>query len=144
MKQGQKEEAKKQEPLTLVEVIENVWQNSYKKWKSLEEKLVSGEISFKEFWNYFQSISHDDLEQQLEFLSTNTNKDWIKERLRQFYQYRSLKQCVNGAKTILKAVDAYNLQGDFQPIRMIVEMVLQTISFIRYTNIIIQTIKRAI
>lgn len=142
-KQGQKEETKKGEHLTLVEVIESVWKNTQKKWKNLEEKLVSGEISFKEFWNYFQSISHDDLEQQLQYFSTNTDKGWIKERLRQFDQYRNLKQCANGAQTILKAVDAYHFQGDFQPIRMIVEMVLQTISFSIYTNIILRTMKRA-
>lgn len=127
----------------MVEVIESVWKNTQKKWKNLEEKLVSGEISFKEFLNYFQSISHNVLEQELEYFSTNTNKGWIKERLRQFDQYRNLKQCANGAQTILKAVDAYNFKGDFQPIRMIVEMVLQVISFNRYTNIILQTMKRA-
>lgn len=123
IKQGQKEGAKKNGPLTVNEVIENVWQNAHQSWVSLGRKITSGDITFKEFQQHFKNIPNDNLEEQLKHLSMTSKKDWIKERLRQFNQYRVLEQCVYGANVILKVVQEYKLEGDFQPIRMIEKMV---------------------
>lgn len=123
IRQGQKEVAKKQGPLTINEVMENVWQKVYKHWTSLVREIASGDITFKEFQQHFKNIPNDNLEEQLKNLSITSNKDWIKERLRQFNQYRVLEQCVYGANVILKVVQEYKLEGDFQPIKMIEKMV---------------------
>lgn len=123
IKQGQLEEAKKQGPLTFDEVMENVWQNLHQNWTNLGRKIALGDITFKEFQQHFKNIPNDNLEEQLKHLSMTSKKDWIKERLRQFNQYRVLEQCVYGANVILKVVQEYKLEGDFQPIRMIEKMV---------------------
>lgn len=123
IKQGQSEEAKKQGPLTLDEVMENVWQNVHQNWTNLGRKIAVGDITFEEFQQHFKNIPNDNLEEQLKNLSITSNKDWIKERLRQFNQYRVLEQCVYGANVILKVVQEYKLEGDFQPIKMIEKMV---------------------
>lgn len=123
IKQGQKEEAKKNGPLTVNEVFENVWQNAHQSWVSLGRKITSGDITFKEFQQHFKNIPNDNLEQQLMYISMPNNKDWIKERLKQFNQYRILEQCVYGANVILKVAQEYELKGDFQPIKMIEKMV---------------------
>lgn len=123
IKQGQKEVAKKNGPLTVNEVIENVWQNAHQSWVSLGRKITSGDITFKEFQQHFKYIPNDNLEQQLRDISVSNNKDWIKERLRQFNQYIILDQSVYGANVILKFAQEYELKGDFEPIKMIVKMV---------------------
>lgn len=124
IKQGQSEEAKKEGPLTLDEVMENVWQIVYKNWTSLRTKIALGDISFQEFQQHVKHIPNDNLEEQLMHLSITNSKDWIKERLRQFNQYRILEQYVYGANVILKFVQEYKLEGDFQPIKMVVKMVI--------------------
>lgn len=124
IKQGQNEEAKKQGPLTLDEVMENVWQIVYTSWTSLKIKIAFGDITFKEFQEHVKNIPNDNLEEQLMHLSIPNNKDVFKERLRQFNQYRTLEQYVYGANVILKFVQEYKLEGDFQPIKMVVKMVI--------------------
>lgn len=124
IKQGQSEEAKKQRPLTLDEVMENVWQRVYQNWTSLRTQIALGDITFNEFQQHVKNIPNGNLEEQLMHLSMTNNKDWIKGRLKQFNQYRILEQCVHGANVILKLVQEYNLEGDFQPIKMIVKMVI--------------------
>lgn len=123
IKQGQKEVAMKQGPLTINEVIENVWQKVYKHWTSLVREIAFGDITFKEFQQHFKNIPNDKLEEQLLHLSMTSSNHWIKERLRQFNQYKILEQCVYGANVILKVVQEYKLEGDFQPIKMIEKMV---------------------
>lgn len=123
IKQGQKEVAKKNGPLTVNEVIRNVWQNAHQSWVSLGRQITSGDITFKEFQQHFKYIPNDNLEQQLRYISMSNNKDWIKERLRQFNQYIILEQSVYGANVILKFAQEYELTGDFEPIKMIVKMV---------------------
>ncbi|XP_061169274.1 E3 ubiquitin-protein ligase rnf213-alpha-like [Saccostrea echinata] len=125
IKQGQREEAKKKSPLTIEEVVENVWQNVKHTWLGLGRKIASGDITFREFQQYFGNIPADNLEEQLSYLpiGKTNDKDWIKERIRQFQQHRILEQCVYGANVILKVVKEYELKGDFEPVKMIDKMV---------------------
>lgn len=123
IKQGQSEVAKKQGPLTINEVMENVWQKVHKHWTNLVEEIIFGDITFKEFQQHFKNIPDDNLEEQLLHLSMTSSNGWIKLRLRQFNQYRILEQCVYGANVILKVVQEYKLEGNFQPIKMIEKMV---------------------
>ena len=122
IKHGQKEEAAKKGPLTLSEVMKTVWRNAQHGWTELKGKIISGNVTFKEFQQCFQNMHDDILKQQLRFLSEDS-KDWIQERMKQYQQYKVLEQSVYGANVILKVAREYELKGDFQPIRMIEKMV---------------------
>ncbi|XP_056014152.1 E3 ubiquitin-protein ligase rnf213-alpha-like isoform X2 [Ostrea edulis] len=124
-KQGRLEETKKGSPLTVDEVMENVWQSVHPAWIRLSKRIAKGDITFKEFQDHFRYVSIDNLEEQLEYLAVG-KRDWIQERLRQVHQHRELEQCVNGANVILRVVREYDLKGNFEPIEMIVKMVQGT------------------
>ncbi|XP_062591685.1 E3 ubiquitin-protein ligase rnf213-alpha-like, partial [Saccostrea cucullata] len=125
IKQGQREETKKGSPLTVDEVMENVWQVVYPAWLKLSKRIATGDITFREFQDHFRNVSIDNLEQQLSHLAEG-RKGWIKERLQQVRQHRELEQCVTGANVILTVVREYDLKGNFEPIKMIVKMVQGT------------------
>lgn len=123
IKEGTKEMSMKKEPLTVDEVIKNVWQNCHHSWVSLGRKLVSGDITFKEFQEHFEKIPNDNLHQQLMYLSMTNKNDWVHVRIRQYQCFRTLDQYVHIAKLILDITICYDLRGDFQPIKIIEEMV---------------------
>lgn len=132
-KQGRLEETKKGSPLTVDEVMENVWQSVHPAWIRLSKRIAKGDITFKEFQDHFRYVSIDNLEEQLEYLAVG-KRDWIQERLRQVHQHRELEQCVNGANVILRVVREYDLKGNFEPIEMIVKMVIIMILVVTWIN----------
>lgn len=122
-KQGTQEVKSKGSPLTVDEVMENVWQVTYPTWTMLSKRIAEGNITFKEFQEHFKNVATDNLKQQLSYLPGG-KRDWVTERLHQVKEHRELQQCVTGASIILKVVKEYDLKGNFEPIRMIVKMVI--------------------
>lgn len=123
IKEGKKRVAMKKEPLTVDEVIENVWRNCHQSWVSLGRKMSSEHINFKEFHELFGNIPNDNLLQQLMYLPMTDKNDWVHVRIRQYQCFRTLHQYVHRAKLILDISICYDLRGNFQPIKIIEEMV---------------------
>lgn len=123
IKEGKKRVAMKKEPLTVDEVIENVWRNCHQSWVSLGRKMSSEHITFKEFHELFGNIPNDNLLQQLMYLPMTDKNDWVHVRIRQYQCFRTLHQYVHRAKLILDISICYDLRGNFQPIKIIEEMV---------------------
>lgn len=122
-KQGTQEVKTKGRPLTVDEVMENVWHVTYPTWMKLSKRIAEGNITFKEFQEHFKNVATDNLKQQLSYLPGG-KRDWVTERLQQVKEHRELQQCVTGASIILEVVKEYDLKGNFEPIRMIVKMVI--------------------
>lgn len=122
-KQGTQEVKSKGSPLTVDEVMENVWQVTYPTWTTLSKRIAEGNITFKEFQEHFKNVATDNLKQQLSYLPGG-KRDWVTERLHQVKEHRELQQCVTGASIILKVVKEYDLKGNFEPIRMILKVVI--------------------
>lgn len=127
-KQGTQEVKSKGSPLTVDEVMENVWHVTYPTWMKLSKRIAEGNITFKEFQEHFKNVATDNLKQQLSYLPGG-KRDWVTERLHQIKEHRELQQCVTGASIILEVVKEYDLKGNFEPIRMIVEMVINILFF---------------
>lgn len=122
-KQGTQEVKTKGRPLTVDEVMENVWHVTYPTWMKLSKRIAEGNITFKEFQEHFKNLATDNLKQQLSYLPGG-KRDWVTERLQQVKEHRELQQCVTGASIILEVIKEYDLKGNFEPIRMIVKMVI--------------------
>lgn len=127
-KQGTQEVKSKGSPLTVDEVMENVWQVTYPTWTTLSKRIAEGNITFKEFQEHFKNVATDNLKQQLSYLPGG-KRDWVTERLHQVKEHRELQQCVTGASIILKVVKEYDLKGNFEPIRMILKVVIILVFF---------------
>lgn len=127
-KQGTQEVKSKGSPLTVDEVMENVWHVTYPTWMKLSKRIAEGNITFKEFQEHFKNVATDNLKQQLSYLPGG-KRDWVTERLHQIKEHRELQQCVTGASIILEVVKEYDLKGNFEPIRKIVEMVINILFF---------------
>ena len=124
-RQGKQEQTKKGSSLNFDEVLENVWLTVYPAWKKLGRRIAEGDITFKEFQDHFEYLSMDNLKEQLSCLQVSVDKkDWISERVRQVQEHRELEQCVSGANIIMAVVREYDLKGNFEPISMIVKMVI--------------------
>lgn len=117
---GREEVDKKKRPLTMTEVINNVWKNARQSWTDCRSKIVSGDITFKEFHKCFKN--NVNIERELELLSEG-NKGWIRKRMDQYQHYLILEQSVYGANVILKVVKEYKLNGNFQPIKKMKKLV---------------------
>lgn len=122
-KQGTQEVKTKGRPLTVDEVMENVWHVTYPTWMKLSKRIAEGNITFKEFQEHFKNVATDNLKQQLSYLPGG-KRDWVTERLQQVKEHRELQQCVTGASIILEVVKEYDLKGNFEPIKMIMKMVI--------------------
>ena len=120
VKFGQEEVEQKKRPLSMTEVINNVWKNARESWNVWRSKIVSGDITFKEFHKCFKN--NVTIEQELELLSEDNN-DWIRKRMDQYQHYLILEQSVYGANVILKVAKEYELKGNFQPIKTMKELV---------------------
>lgn len=127
-KQGTQEVKSKGSPLTVDEVMENVWQVTYQTWTTLSKRIAEGNITFKEFQEHFKNVATDNLKQQLSYLPGG-KRDWVTERLHQVKEHRELQQCVTGASIILEVVKEYDLKGNFEPIRMILKVVIILVFF---------------
>lgn len=111
-------------PLTINEIFESVWTKVFGSWKKLQDKLESGEITFKEFETHFSKMDIDSIKKELMFFCKSSQISWIKERYSQIEQYKLLRQCLTGARVILDFVNEFELKGNFSAIERIVEMVI--------------------
>ncbi|KAK3585576.1 hypothetical protein CHS0354_036763 [Potamilus streckersoni] len=105
---------------TLDEVIEQVWKPVYSKMRGLTDSLLSGEILFAEMEHYLGNIYKVDYQKMVDEMKLlDVPEECAQERVKQLQQLRQMEACVDGAKTILNVAKAYELNGDFEVIRII-------------------------
>lgn len=110
-------------PLTTDEVLSLVWEPVYENLQAITKRIKDGTMLFSEFQKHFGSMPDEHLIKELGHFSADGDKEWIKKRMEQIQQHRMVKQCVNGAHVIMNVVETYGLEGDFQQMNLIVEMV---------------------
>lgn len=111
------------EPLTVEEVLEKVWEPVSRSLHGIKKRICDGTMLFTEFERLFGELHQDNLVKELEHLSEENDRDWIDERMRQVQEHRSVQQCVEGATVIQNVVKAYELEGNFEQMNMIIDMV---------------------
>ena len=111
-----KDDAGEGEGLSIDKVQEMSWTPSYRRWRDLWERVISGEISLKEVEERF-ARSRDDaksLEVEIEAATACFSEEDIRHRIDQIKQCNKLTECSEAAETILEFQEAMNLKGDFQ------------------------------
>ena len=114
---------KQGEPLTTDEVISMVWEPVYKNLQTISKQIRDGTMLFTEFQKHFGKLNDDFLLKELENFAVDGDSGWIKKRMEQIIEHRTVQQCVQGALVIMDVVKTYELEGNFQQISLIVEMV---------------------
>lgn len=114
---------KQGEPLTTDEVISMVWEPVYKNLQTISKQIRDGTMLFTEFQKHFGKLDDDYLLKELENFAVDGDSGWIKKRMEQIIEHRTVQQCVQGALVIMDVVKTYELEGNFQQISLIVEMV---------------------
>ena len=114
---------KQGEPLTTDEVISMVWEPVYKNLQTISKQIRDGTMLFTEFQKHFGKLDDDCLLKELENFAVDGDSGWIKKRMEQIIEHRTVQQCVQGALVIMDVVKTYELEGNFQQISLIVEMV---------------------
>ncbi|KAK3096790.1 hypothetical protein FSP39_003301 [Pinctada imbricata] len=124
-KTGERAVRNRDEPLSVEEMMEGVWQPAHEEWTNLGEKIRTGNITFREFYKHFKDYENSIIKRELRpFIVGDQNiVRWIDERLEQVDYQRVLEKCVDGARIILDVVETYDLQGDFSQIVLIEQMV---------------------
>ncbi|XP_076109129.1 E3 ubiquitin-protein ligase rnf213-alpha-like [Mytilus galloprovincialis] len=108
--------------LQVHEIMDHVWRPAYTEWKGLHQRLKTGEIFFKEFDTLCGSMQPETLKKEFIILEGGKKPSWIKERIEQMSRYKNLQNCLDGASIIMQVVEEFELEGDFQPIRQIMQM----------------------
>nr|XP_022293483.1 E3 ubiquitin-protein ligase rnf213-alpha-like isoform X1 [Crassostrea virginica] len=109
-------------PLTSDEVISIVWEPVYEKIQAISKQIRDGTMLFTEFQKHFGKFNDDCLVEELQHLAVDGDREWIKKRMEQIIEHRTVQQCVKGALIIMDVVKTYELEGNFQQISLIVEM----------------------
>lgn len=109
--------------LSVEEVIEKVWEPVYENLQAIKKRICDGTMFFTEFKRLYGELNLENLKKELEHFSSESAKGWIDDRIRQIQEHRSVQQCVDGALVIKKLVDAYVLEGNFEQIDLIIDMV---------------------
>ena len=107
--------------LSVDEVEELVWAPSNERLQSLQERFLSGAISFEEIDKLFEVFKDSqDLAKEMRLLilknggQVKAREAKMKMRIEQIEQYYKLRNCVDDVWIILEFKERLNLHGDFQ------------------------------
>ena len=130
-KTGQ-EEAQKM-PCNVQDVVELIWTPSFKQLQSLQERFLSGNISFGEvdkFFNVFKgNQKYEDLTKEMRLITSRNDSQGpplnssIDVRIRQIEQYHKLHNCIDAARIILDFKTSNGLEGNFQVVEDLLNQV---------------------
>lgn len=129
---GQNLEKDKRKKLSVDEIFAEVWEPAKKQWIDHCLKLKMGDLFFSDFRKLFQTDNLEKLQQELKKHNKEEKSDWIDQRIQQFKQYKTICNCLEGAKAIMKVVRAYNLKGNFCQIQDIMKLVSLTLKGVAY------------
>lgn len=117
---------KRTEFITIEEVNKSIVNNVFEAWEKLCLDLKSGDITFQEFGNHFGEMKKKVVNKELNLIadtSSDDQKQWIKQRLFQFDQYKLLRERVEGAKVITDFAGQFDLKGKFDEVQKMMKLV---------------------
>lgn len=117
---------KRTEFITIEEVNKSIVNNVFEAWEKLCLDLKSGDITFQEFGNHFGEMKKKVVNKELNLIadtSSDDQKQWIKQRLFQFDQYKLLIERVEGAKVITDFAEQFDLKGKFDEVQKMMKLV---------------------
>lgn len=117
---------KRTEFITIEEVNKSIVNNVFEAWEKLCLDLKSGDITFQEFGNHFGEMKKKIVNKELNLIadtSSDDQKQWIKQRLFQFDQYKLLRERVEGAKVITDFAEQFDLKGKFDEVQKMMKLV---------------------
>lgn len=117
---------KRTEFITIEEVNTSIVNNVFEAWEKLCFDLKSGDITFQEFGNHFREMKKKVVNKELNLIadtSSDDQKQWIKQRLFQFDQYKLLRERVKGAKVITDFAKQFDLKGNFDEVQKMMKLV---------------------
>ena len=105
------------------EVEELVWTPSEQKLQYLQERFLSGDISFEEIDKYFKVFKgNQDLAKEIKLITSKharAPEPLINQRIEQIDQYHRLHNCIDAAKSILEFKTLLNLEGNFRLVEVL-------------------------
>ena len=132
LKMTEKREGHKAFLLSVEEVQELIWAPSNGQLQSLQERFLSGAISFQEIDKLFQVFKNSqDLAKEMRLLISKSDspvkalEDKINKRIDQIEQYYKLRNCIDAANNILEFRERLGLQGDFHLVEDVYNQVCQ-------------------
>ena len=132
LKMTEKREGHKAFLLSVEEVQELIWAPSNGQLQSLQERFLSGVISFQEIDKLFQVFKDSqDLAKEMRLLISKSDsavkarKDKINKRIDQIEQYYKLRNCIHASNNILEFRERLGLQGDFHLVEDVHNQVCQ-------------------
>lgn len=117
---------KRTEFITIEEVNKSIVNNVFEAWEKLCLDLKSGDITFQEFGNHFGEMKKKVVNKELNLIAdtfSDDQKQWIKQRLFQFDQYKLLRERVEGAKVITDFAEQFDLKGEFDEVQKMMKLV---------------------
>ena len=132
LKMTEKREGHRTFLLSVDEVEELVWAPSNERLQSLQERFLSGVISFEEIDKLFLVFNDSqDLAKEMRLLISKNDsqvkarEDKINKRMEQIEQYYELRNCIDAARNILEFKERLGLQGNFQLVEDVCNQVCQ-------------------
>ena len=132
LKMTEKREGHRTFLLSVDEVEELVWAPSNERLQSLQERFLSGAISFEEIDKLFLVFKDSQAFAREMRLLTSKNgshvkarEDKINKRIEQIEQYYKLRNCIDAARKILEFKERRDLQGNFQLVEDVCNQVCQ-------------------
>ena len=139
--------------LSVEDVVELIWTPTNVELKSLQERFLSGTISFGEVDKLFRVFKNNqkyvDLANEIglfssrEGISIQTTEELINKRIEQIQQYHTLHHYIEAAKVIQNFRTSLSLQGDFKLVEDLRNQVcLNLISII--SNLLKEEVRRSV
>lgn len=135
--------------LSVEDVVELIWTPTNAQLQSLQERFLSGAISFGEVDKLFKVFKddqkYDDLAKEIRLFTLRSGspfqapEELINTRIEEIQQYYKLHHCIEAAKIILNFRTSLGLQGDFKLVedlrnQVCLNFMLHTIQSVRTTS----------
>lgn len=135
--------------LSVEDVVELIWTPTNAQLQSLQDRFLSGAISFGEVDKLFKVFKddqkYDDLAKEIRLFTLRSGspvqaaEELINTRIEEIQQYYKLHHCIEAAKIILNFRTSLGLQGDFKLVedlrnQVCLNFMLHTIQSVRTTS----------
>lgn len=98
----------------------------YDYFPSSLSQVQNGSITFADMDLHLTPVAGDEaaIKKELDLIAELiADRTWVQERLKQLNQYHAIQNCQNGAKVIIDFKSTYDIQGDFEPVQRILDLV---------------------
>ncbi len=113
--------------MTIDDVESEIWTEVFNDLSKVKESVRNADISLEEVDSLFEDLKdanqiHDEL-RKICISFGEENPEWIEQRTKQIMNYRSVQRQSEVAKHMMTMQKSFELEGDFQPLRTLSEMV---------------------